>query len=100
MKYIESVKVDGNVYEINQVTAVDKYYGFQTRFTVNIDEKTYDLRSVVDSDVLDAFKFASCFDKNVSDVESFVRNELQYVLSVEIARDISNIIYHKEIHNG
>lgn len=91
MKYIESVEVDGNVYEINQVTTVDKCYGFQTRFTVDIDEKMYHLTSVVDSDVLDAFKFASGLAKDVSDIETFVRNELKHVLSIEIARDISDI---------
>jgi hypothetical protein len=92
MKYIDSVTVDGNVYEINQVTTVDKCCGFQSKFTVDIDGKTYHLTSVVDSDVLDALKFASCLDKNVSDTETFVRNELKQVLSAEIVRDISNII--------
>jgi len=91
MTYIDSVEVDGNVYKINQVTTVDKCYGFQTRFTVDIDGKIYRLTSVVDSDVLDAFKFASCLAKNVSDTDTFVRNELKHVLSIEIARDISDI---------
>lgn len=95
MKYIDSVEVYGDVYEIRQVTTVDKFYGFQTKFTVDINGKTHNLKALVNTDVLEALKFASYITKDISDNEIFVRNELQQILSVEISSEIINILSDK-----